>query len=110
MACYTQYRHVLHTRLKSGDVSEAMRLFQFLTMVLMSLYHHSEVTKRASASALHDLLHVIICILLEPDVQVGSSKAVAFIQIFLISNFTGRVNVDSGVPKTDLNTLGSIEP
>ena len=78
MACYTQYRHVLHTRLKSGDVSEAMRLFQFLTMVLMSLYHHSEVTKRASASALHDLLHVIICILLEPDVQVGSSKAVAW--------------------------------
>ena len=46
-----------------------MRLFQYLTMVLMSTYHHAELTRTASVSALHDLFHVIISILLEPKME-----------------------------------------
>ena len=46
-----------------------MRLFQYLTMVLMSTYHHAELTRSASVSALHDLFHVIISILLEPKME-----------------------------------------
>ena len=48
---------------------QVMRLFQYLTMVLMSTYHHAELTRTASVSALHDLFHVIISILLEPKME-----------------------------------------
>lgn len=69
-ACYMQFRNVLYTKMRTDnrDMGEVMRLFQYLTMVLMSLYHHQDLTRFASSSALHDLVHVIICILLEPQV------------------------------------------
>jgi cytoskeleton-associated protein 5 len=68
--CYMQYRHVLNNKMKTDncDPSDVMRIFQYLTMVLMSMYHHAEITRTASTSAIHDLVHVIICVLLEPDV------------------------------------------
>ena len=50
------------------DPSEVMRVFQYLTMVLMSMYHNADITKTASTSAIHDLVHGIICVLLEPEV------------------------------------------
>jgi cytoskeleton-associated protein 5 len=37
-------------------------------MVLMSLYGHRELVKRASSAVLHDLVNVIVLILLEPGV------------------------------------------
>jgi len=71
-----QYRHVLNDRLRanapdhaSSDPKEIMRLFQFLTMVLMSTYHHQNLTVQASMHSLHDLAHVILSILLEPAVE-----------------------------------------
>ena len=62
-----------------------MRLLQYLTMVLMSLYGHRDLVKRASSAVnhdnlefsisssflfqvLHDLVNVIVLILLEPGV------------------------------------------
>ncbi len=71
-----QYRHVLNTRLTGPDSAgcdpkETMKLFQFLTMVLMSVYHHQDLAKKASMSSLHDLLHIILCVLLEHKVQVS---------------------------------------
>jgi len=72
-ACYMQYRHVLNNKLRTDNAAAnakvVMRLFQYLTMVLMSTYHHAELTRSASTSALHDLFHVIISILLEPGVE-----------------------------------------
>ena len=61
-ACYMQYRHVLNNKMRTDNCNakEVMRLFQYLTMVLMSTYHHAELTRSASTSALHDLFHVII--------------------------------------------------
>eukprot|EP00095_Tigriopus_kingsejongensis_P001503 maker-scaffold1086_size63525-snap-gene-0.14 protein:Tk01503 transcript:maker-scaffold1086_size63525-snap-gene-0.14-mRNA-1 annotation:"microtubule associated protein" len=71
VSCYMQYRYVLHTKMKTDnfDPKDVMRIFQYLTMVLMSLYHHQHLTKTASTGALHDLLHIIICLLLETQVQ-----------------------------------------
>merc|ERR1719189_810018 len=72
-ACYMQYRHVLNNKMRTDNAAsnakEVMRLFQYLTMVLMSTYHHAELTRSASVSALHDLFHVIISILLEPKMK-----------------------------------------
>merc|ERR1711971_326541 len=72
-ACYMQYRHVLNNKMRTDNAAsnakEVMRLFQYLTMVLMSTYHHAELTRTASVSALHDLFHVIISILLEPKME-----------------------------------------
>ena len=72
-ACYMQYRHVLNNKLRTDNAAAnakvVMRLFQYLTMVLMSTYHHAELTRSASTSALHDLFHVIISILLEPKME-----------------------------------------
>ena len=72
-ACYMQYRHVLNNKMRTDNAAsnakEVMRLFQYLTMVLMSTYHHQELTRSASTSALHDLFHVIISILLEPKME-----------------------------------------
>ncbi len=69
-ACYMQYRHVLHVQMSdaSFDPGETLKLFQYLTMALMSAYHHADLTRRASCSSLHDLTHVVLCILLEPRV------------------------------------------
>lgn len=66
-----QYRHVLNNKMRTDNCNakEVTRLFQYLTMVLMSTYHHAELTRHASTSALHDLLHVIISILLEPKME-----------------------------------------
>ena len=64
---------------------QVMRLLQYLTMVLMSLYGHRDLVKRASSAVkhdnfqpsisssllfqvLHDLVNVIVLILLEPGV------------------------------------------
>ena len=58
------HRHVLNNKMRTDNAAanakEVMRLFQYLTMVLMSTYHHAELTRNASSSALHDLFHVII--------------------------------------------------
>lgn len=37
-----QYRHILQTKMSADnyDPSEVLKLYQFLTMVLMSAYHH----------------------------------------------------------------------
>lgn len=71
VSCYMQYRYVLLTKMRTDnfDPKDVMRIFQYLTMVLMSLYHHQHLTKTASTGALHDLLHIIIGLLLEPQVQ-----------------------------------------
>lgn len=76
-ACYMQYRHVLNNKMRTDNCNakEVMRLFQYLTMVLMSTYHHAELTRNASTSALHDLFHVIISILLEPKMEQLSDGA-----------------------------------
>ena len=50
------------------DPGEVMRVFQYLTMVLMSMYHNGDITKTASTAAIHDLVHAIISVLLEPEV------------------------------------------
>ena len=67
-ACYMQYRHVLNNKMRTDNAAsnakEVTRLFQYLTMVLMSTYHHADLTKKASAEALHDLFQVIVQILL----------------------------------------------
>merc|ERR1719266_1733857 len=68
--CCMQYRYVLQTKMKVDNANgkEVMRLLQYLTMVLMSLYGHRELVKRASSAVLHDLVNVIVLILLEPGV------------------------------------------
>merc|ERR1712012_464548 len=72
-ACYMQYRHVLNNKMRTDNAAsnakEVMRLFQYLTMVLMSTYHHADLTKKAGSEALHDLFQVIVQILLEPKVE-----------------------------------------
>ena len=68
--CFMQYRHVLQNTMRTDncDPAEVMRVFQYLTMVLMSMYHNGDITRMASTSAVHDLVHVIICVLLKPEV------------------------------------------
>ena len=68
--CCMQYRYVLQTKMKVDNANgkEVMRLLQYLTMVLMSLYGHRDLVKRASTAVLHDLVNVIVLILLEPGV------------------------------------------
>merc|ERR1719507_369479 len=68
--CYMQYRHVLKNKMKTDncDPGEVMRVFQYLTMVLMSMYHNGDIPKTASPAAIHDLVHAIISVLLEPEV------------------------------------------
>ena len=65
-----KYRHVLNNKMKTDncDPGEVMRVFQYLTMVLMSMYHNGDITKTASTAAIHDLVHAIISVLLEPEV------------------------------------------
>ena len=78
-ACYMQYRHVLNNKMgmdnAASNAKEVTRLFQYLTMVLMSTYHHADLTKKASAEALHDLFQIIVSILLEPKVEQLSDGA-----------------------------------
>lgn len=71
--CCHQYRYVLETKMKMDNANgkEVMRLLQYLTMVLMSLYGHRDLVKRASTAVLHDLVNVIVLILLEPGVAGG---------------------------------------
>ena len=47
---YTQYRYVLHTKMKMDNANgkEVMRLLQYLTMVLMSMYSHRDLVKQAT--------------------------------------------------------------
>lgn len=68
--CCMQYRHVLDTKMKVDNVNnkEIMRQLQFLTMVLMSLYGHRDIVKKASMQVLHDLVNIIVLLLLEPSV------------------------------------------
>ena len=74
-SCYMQYRHILNTKLKTDNSNsnnnpdnnnETMRLLQYLSMVLMSTYHHADLVKGATWAPLHDLLQMIIGVLLEP--------------------------------------------
>ncbi len=69
-ACYMQYHNVLTQKLKiAGNDREVLRLLQFVTMILMSTYHHSDITKNASGPALHDIFHIIVTLLLEPKIE-----------------------------------------
>ena len=68
--CCMQYRHVLDTKMKVDNANnkEIMRQLQYLTIVLMSLYGHRDIVKKASMQVLHDLINIIVLILLEPSV------------------------------------------
>jgi len=68
--CCMQYRYVLQTKMKVDNANgkEVMRLLQYLTMVLMSMYGHRDLVKKATVQVLHDLVNVIVLILLEPGV------------------------------------------
>ena len=68
--CCMQYRHVLDTKMRVDNVNnkEIMKQLQYLTMVLMSLYGHRDIVKKASMQVLHDLINVIVLLLLEPSV------------------------------------------
>jgi len=68
--CCMQYRYVLQTKMKVDNANgkEVMRLLQYLTMVLMSMYGHRDLVKKATVQVLHDLVNVIVLILLEPSV------------------------------------------
>lgn len=68
--CCMQYRYVLQTKMKVDNANgkEVMRLLQYLTMVLMSMYGHRDLVKKATVQVLHDLVNVIVLILLEPNV------------------------------------------
>ena len=68
--CCMQYRHVLDTKMRVDNLNnkEIMRQLQYLTMVLMSLYGHRDIVKKASMQVLHDLINVIVLLLLEPSV------------------------------------------
>lgn len=68
--CCMQYRYVLCTKMKMDNANgkEVMRLLQYLTMVLMSMYSHRDMVRQASMQVLHDLVNVIVLILLEPGV------------------------------------------
>ena len=46
-----------------------MKAFQYLTMVLMAVYHNPEITRTASTPAVQDLVHAIVTVMLEPDVD-----------------------------------------
>jgi len=69
--CSMQYRYVLETKLKDSSMNEtdSLRLLQYLTMVLMSVYGHRDLVRKAGMQVLHDLLHMIVLILLEPAVS-----------------------------------------
>ncbi len=55
-------------------------------MVLMAVYAYPNLTRNASVSNLQDLLQVLICILLEPDVhQVNLIRNKLYIQVDKIS-------------------------
>jgi len=71
VSCYMQYRHVLYNKPRTDNANpkEVLRLFQYVTMVLMAIYANTDLTRNASASNLQDLLQVIISILLEPEVH-----------------------------------------
>ena len=71
VACYMQYRNVLNNKMSDweSNSSEPLKLFQKITVVLMSTYHHQTLARSASVSALCDLLQVIISILIEPKLQ-----------------------------------------
>merc|ERR1719239_343165 len=68
--CSMQYRYVLETRMRDTltNEKEILRMLQYLTMVLMSVYGHRDQVKKASMQVLHDLMHQIVLILLEPSV------------------------------------------
>ena len=68
--CCMQFRHVLDTKMKVDNVNgkEILRQLQYLTMVLMSLYGHRDIVKKASMQVLHDLINIIVLLLLEPSV------------------------------------------
>jgi len=72
MACYMQYRNTLNNRMRDFDATnsrDVIKLFQNVTVLLMSMYHRQDLPRSASVSALYDLLQVIINILLEPKLQ-----------------------------------------
>jgi len=52
----------------NANGKEVMRLLQYLTMVLMSMYSHRDLVRQATMQVLHDLVNVIVLILLEPGV------------------------------------------
>ncbi|CAB4053900.1 CKAP5 [Lepeophtheirus salmonis] len=71
VACYNKYKHVLFTMMPTDNCNQkdVVKLFQFTTMALMSLYHRSDITKNTSLASLHDLIEVMINILTEPKVH-----------------------------------------
>jgi len=69
--CNMQYRYVLQSQMQvdNAQSDKVIKQLQYLTMVLMSLYGHRDIVKKASTQVLHDLIHVIVCLLLEPKVS-----------------------------------------
>ncbi|XP_040572755.1 cytoskeleton-associated protein 5 [Lepeophtheirus salmonis] len=71
VACYNKYKHVLYTMMSNDNCNQidVVKLFQFTTMVLMYLYHRSDIPKNTSLAHLHNLIAVMINILTEPKVH-----------------------------------------
>merc|ERR1719273_2390268 len=100
----------------SSNAKVVMRLFQYLTMVLMSTYHHAELTRSASVETLHDLFHVIISILLEPkmdDLADGAQllRALNVLTVKIIDR-SDHTNITSAIVKllSDAVANSSINP
>ncbi|QQP52545.1 Cytoskeleton associated protein 5 [Caligus rogercresseyi] len=60
LACCNKYKHVIFTMMPTDNCNEkdVIKLFQFTTMALMSLYHRSDITKNTSLASLHDLIEL----------------------------------------------------
>uniref|UniRef100_A0A0K2TDH6 Cytoskeleton associated protein 5 [Falco peregrinus] n=1 Tax=Lepeophtheirus salmonis TaxID=72036 RepID=A0A0K2TDH6_LEPSM len=88
VACYNKYKHVLFTMMPTDNCNQkdVVKLFQFTTMALMSLYHRSDITKNTSLASLHDLIEVMINILTEPKVHElpGSSPLIKAMNVLTI--------------------------
>jgi len=84
VACYMQYRNVLNN--KMGD-PEVLKVLNYITAVLLSMYHHNDLALNATTSALYDLLQVIISILLDPTLQTlknGSSGLLRALNVLTV--------------------------
>merc|ERR1719320_689013 len=60
--CCMQYRYVLQTKMKVDNANgkEVMRLLQYLTMVLMSMYGHRDLVKKALEVLIENDVDLII--------------------------------------------------
>jgi len=63
--CTSQYRYVLETKMRdpTSNENDSLRLLQYLTMVLMTMYGHRDLVRKASTQVLHDLMNMIVLLL-----------------------------------------------